>query len=105
MYEETTMAPNLTVASDDYENELQPEDLLGYQIFHPGRGLGLGIVRERTTVENGYGDTKDVFICDTPAFVDDQTRVHRNVETIMGNVANLGYEVFDESGAVDPTTE
>ena len=46
-----------------------------------------------------------MFICDTPAFVDDQTRVHRSVETIMGNVVNLGYEVFDESGAVDPTTE
>lgn len=99
------MAHNLTVKTDNYENELQPEDLLGYQIFHPGRGLGLGIVRERTTIKNGYGDTRDVFVCDTPAFADDQTQVHRNVKTIMENIANLGYEVFDESGAVDPTTE
>lgn len=90
---------NTTEANDD-EPTYEPADVIGHAVFNPDRGMGLDVVVDRKTVSNLRGDTKDVFVCDKGAGATDHPEVsrrfvNRDVEQVMRNLNEYGYELYE----------
>lgn len=94
------MASDTTVYVEDLGTEITPEDVIGHRIFNVSRGLGLG--KAERTVANVYDDGMDAFECRVGG-EDGEKTVYRRVDTIMSNIANLGYRLCDES--LEPVEE
>ena len=70
----------------------EAEDVIGSQIFNPHSGMGLGVAVERKIVRNGYGDTRDVFVCLDP----DGNETLRDVADVIDAIENRGYQLCED---------
>lgn len=89
-----------TSEPDDAADELSEDDVIGHLIVNPENPIHLGVPVDVKTIRNLRGDEKRVFVCDNGEHAasasDELDRfVNRDVEKVLRQVREYGYELVD----------